>query len=137
MFEREKNIMNSSISLELVVSVWTYDLLLYSTGYLLLNLTLFWCSTCHPFSKWNPFKPASVPIYHVPIILLAFSLFSSTNMCSRLYFYFPCISPDITILFLFSGEWCLKAEIWMLGVLIDTSRLLFPNPLSERVAEHT
>lgn len=58
-------------------------------------------------------------------------------MCSRLYFYFPCISPDITILFLFSGEWCLKAKIWMLGVLIDTSRLLFPNPLSERVMEHT
>lgn len=69
----------------------------------------------------------------------SFSIFliSSTNMCSRLYFYFPCISPDITILFLFSGEWCLKAKIWMLGVLIDTSRLLFPNPLSERVMEHT
>lgn len=45
--------------------------------------------------------------------------------------------PWITILFLFSGEWCLKAKIWMLGVLIDTSRLLFPNPLSERVTEHT
>lgn len=58
-------------------------------------------------------------------------------MCSRLYFYFLRISPDFTILFLFSGEWCLKAKIYMLGVLTDTSRLLFLSPLSERVTELT